>query len=277
MKTSIHKRAPRNGSLEAKGEAVTPLPPASWVKEDTRAGRRRVDDHQSPPQETEHFGYDPDRAFCDEGDAHTTSLASKATTTPNEPTATDGPDSALHMAVELEPKIKIFIVKYLNPKVTYTRFLSDPWASLIRDAQQLNWPVVHKLIRSLNYEDYFLRTLYWRIVADKVKERDRFTCQRCGRTERLEAHHITRDDKGSYVYHGSEHLHLDDLRTLCAVCHRVEHGQIVRAVIAEWEMDDDFSMLRLQLEMEGFSIPKRGGDETSAPCGLDRADAQQQL
>jgi hypothetical protein len=93
----------------------------------------------------------------------------------------------------------------------------------------------------------------------------------------LEAHHVTRDRDGSYVHHGSEHLHLDDLMTLCAICHRVEHDQIVRAVIAEWEMEDDYPMVRLQLEMEGFSIPKRGGNEAAAPSGLGEADAQQQL
>jgi hypothetical protein len=169
MKTAIHKRAPRNRNLEAKGEAVAPLPPATWVNEDSRTGRRRVDDQQNPPQEgAKHFGYDPDRASCDERAGHTASLVRKGTTAPNEPTATDGPDAALHMAVELEPKIKIFIVKYLNPKVSCTRILSDPWASLMRDAQQVDWPIVHGLIRRLNYEDYFLRTLYWRIVANKV-------------------------------------------------------------------------------------------------------------
>jgi hypothetical protein len=234
---------------------------------------RQIDDHQTPSQlSAESLGGDPNRAFCEEDDPQNAIPTRDAVAIPGNPAAT-GKSKTEPDILKLDPRIKNFIVKYLNPKMKLARSFHDPWASLIRDAQQLDWPVVQNLIRSLPYEDWFLRTLYWKIVADKVKERDNFTCQVCGRRRGLEAHHVTRTQDGSYVFLGSEHLHLDDLRTLCAVCHRVEHGQIVRAVIAEWELDDDSRMGYLQLEMEGFSILRRRRDEP--PSGPDDAGQYQ--
>lgn len=64
----------------------------------------------------------------------------------------------------------------------------------------------------------FLNSDYWQNVREQVLERDNHTCQGCGVTTNLHVHHMT------YNNHGSEHEHLDDLITLCEVCHRKVHG-----------------------------------------------------
>ena len=118
---------------------------------------------------------------------------------------------------------------------------------------------MHKLIRELDYENFFLKTLYWRRVATQVKERDRSVCQSCGRQGTLgsEADHLT------YKHHGSEHLHLEDLQTLCVVCHRVKHKRFIEAVIAEWDRDrDDGNWFdSLQLVMQGFDLSRAEASE----------------
>jgi 5-methylcytosine-specific restriction endonuclease McrA len=69
-----------------------------------------------------------------------------------------------------------------------------------------------KALRSLRYAD-FLKTNYWRAVKQVVNQRDCYECTSCGAYSDLEVHHK------SYRHHGSEHLHLDDLVTLCRYCH----------------------------------------------------------
>jgi len=36
--------------------------------------------------------------------------------------------------------------------------------------------------------------------------------------------------------HGSEHLYIDDLQSLCAVCHRMVHGEVIEATLLEWQL-----------------------------------------
>lgn len=64
----------------------------------------------------------------------------------------------------------------------------------------------------------FLNSDYWQDVRQLVLARDNHTCQGCGVTTNLHVHHMT------YEHHGSEHEHLDDLITLCEVCHCKVHG-----------------------------------------------------
>lgn len=69
------------------------------------------------------------------------------------------------------------------------------------------------------YRD-FLRTDYWQAVAAQVKKRDGYRCVVCNSPEQIEAHHRT------YRNHGEEHLHLEDLTTLCRKCHKTFHGHL---------------------------------------------------
>jgi len=72
-------------------------------------------------------------------------------------------------------------------------------------------------LKKLPYED-FLKTDYWHIIANHVKQRDGFRCTKCGKLpkfrEFLNVHHLT------YENHGYEHqTHQKDLVTLCRECH----------------------------------------------------------
>lgn len=69
-----------------------------------------------------------------------------------------------------------------------------------------------------SYEE-FLQSDYWQQVRYWILERDGHTCQSCGAMIRLEVHHLT------YEHHGEEHLHPEDLVTLCRDCHAREHDK----------------------------------------------------
>lgn len=71
--------------------------------------------------------------------------------------------------------------------------------------------------RKRNAYAVFLRSAYWKDVRKKVLQRDNYTCTTCGRHKRLQVHHLT------YEHHEYEHLHLEDLTTLCNNCHQLVH------------------------------------------------------
>lgn len=71
-------------------------------------------------------------------------------------------------------------------------------------------------LRKLPYKD-FLLTSYWKNIVAQVRARDGHRCRICNGSKRLDVHHRT------YQHHGEEHLHLDDLTTLCHVCHERHH------------------------------------------------------
>ena len=68
----------------------------------------------------------------------------------------------------------------------------------------------------LNYEKYIL-SLQWRTSKPRQKtiSLDNFSCRMCGSTYKLQVHHIT------YKNLGKEEL--NDLATLCSVCHEYTH------------------------------------------------------
>jgi hypothetical protein len=62
----------------------------------------------------------------------------------------------------------------------------------------------------------YLASDQWKSLRNSVICRDQCVCVRCGSTERLEVHHKT------YSRRGFEKM--DDLETLCRVCHERHHG-----------------------------------------------------
>lgn len=64
----------------------------------------------------------------------------------------------------------------------------------------------------------FLKSKYWHRVRKMVLKRDDYTCGTCGSKLRLQVHHL------SYDNHLNEHLHLDDLITICHRCHCTLHN-----------------------------------------------------
>ena len=63
----------------------------------------------------------------------------------------------------------------------------------------------------------FLKTTYWRNVRKAILLRDGNKCTECGCKQLLHVHHLT------YVHHNNEQDHLEDLITLCKVCHHKLH------------------------------------------------------
>ena len=70
--------------------------------------------------------------------------------------------------------------------------------------------------RKLEYWE-FLQTSYWFGVKDLVLKRDNHKCVKCNSKDKLHIHHTT------YIHHFSEHKHLEDLETLCDICHGLAH------------------------------------------------------
>jgi len=69
--------------------------------------------------------------------------------------------------------------------------------------------------RLMTYHEY-IQCPEWKAKRADVLERDGFKCQQCSSTYMHNVHHKT------YARLGNESL--DDLITLCQVCHRKEHG-----------------------------------------------------
>lgn len=73
-------------------------------------------------------------------------------------------------------------------------------------------------LKALSYHD-FLKTPYWDAISQKVRQQYHYMCSLCGRKEGLNVHHKT------YIHHGYEAYHLEDLICLCAKCHSKFHGK----------------------------------------------------
>jgi len=60
----------------------------------------------------------------------------------------------------------------------------------------------------------------WRMLRVEAAERDGWLCQDCGQGDTLDIHHIKKRGQG-----GKDEL--DNLITLCRVCHAAKHGRKV--------------------------------------------------
>lgn len=100
--------------------------------------------------------------------------------------------------------------------------IATPFAAVSREDV---WQVIHdsnpedlrRRLTRMRYSD-FLRTPYWRCVAEKARSRDGGRCRVCDSDEKLNVHHR------KYDHRGQEHLFLGDLTTLCQKCHKQHHG-----------------------------------------------------
>lgn len=73
-------------------------------------------------------------------------------------------------------------------------------------------------LKDLDYKD-FLKTPYWKAVAQKVRARAKWRCQICDEKTSLDVHHR------NYACHGQEHLYLNELIAICRPCHERHHGK----------------------------------------------------
>ena len=71
----------------------------------------------------------------------------------------------------------------------------------------------------MTYEQY-LRSPEWRRKREQRLRLDGYVCQKCGKTSkeyRLEVHHLTYERLG--------HERMEDLQTLCVLCHPIETSE----------------------------------------------------
>lgn len=94
--------------------------------------------------------------------------------------------------------------------------------------------MVLKANREVKGYTYFLNTLYWKIVTDKVKKMGKYICKGCGESEqlngaKLRTHHLTYDN------HCREHLHMEDLLLVCSDCHtKIHRDDAFKNIIAKY-------------------------------------------
>lgn len=81
------------------------------------------------------------------------------------------------------------------------------------ETRKMGW-LVNK--RQKDYRKY-LESPHWAALRDAALERDHHACVDCGSTELLQVHHLTYRDR-------FEDTLLVDLKTLCKICHRKQHG-----------------------------------------------------
>jgi 5-methylcytosine-specific restriction endonuclease McrA len=115
-----------------------------------------------------------------------------------------------------ENNTKHFIEIYLNPSNSWKEGTpqKDRWQE-IRNAN-VDSHIVAEAIKKLDYYE-FLKTPYWKAIAQYAKYRAGFRCQLCNAKGSLATHHR------SYQNHGYEAHSLDDLIVLCESCHQKHH------------------------------------------------------
>ncbi len=136
---------------------------------------------------------------------------------------------------ELEQKVDIekrkiddtnkYIENYLNINNSWveTCKIKDRIASISQSFYGSNHYVdfekVEDCILNMEYYD-FLKTPYWKAIAQYTKLKANFKCSLCASKEGLATHHKT------YENHGKEHCNLQDLIVLCNDCHEKFHDKL---------------------------------------------------
>lgn len=77
---------------------------------------------------------------------------------------------------------------------------------------------VANVIRQMDYHT-FLKTPYWKGIAEIVRRNSGYKCQLCGKRTTTHIHHPT------YDIHGHEFEHIHDLICLCEDCHKKFHDK----------------------------------------------------
>ena len=74
------------------------------------------------------------------------------------------------------------------------------------------------------YNDYISRTSIWKEKSNLVKERDKYTCQNCGIS--FDDFTMPKLDCDHTNYNNVYGELLDDLITLCRICHNTKHSVV---------------------------------------------------
>ena len=109
-----------------------------------------------------------------------------------------------------------FIDNYLNENKIWNEniTLNERFYRLLY--ANVDWNKIKEFIRSMDYND-FLKTPYWKAISEKVKQKAKYRCKICNSNKNLSTHHR------SYIHHGDEIHHLEDLICICQECHNKHH------------------------------------------------------
>lgn len=115
-----------------------------------------------------------------------------------------------------------YLENYLNPDRRWDKeILPQQRINKIRYAD-VNWKTVSDHIKSMDYQN-FLKTPYWKAIADHTKYKAGYRCQLCNSPYGLVTHHR------NYDIHGREHDHIQELIVLCDDCHSKFHDKIPKS------------------------------------------------
>lgn len=109
-----------------------------------------------------------------------------------------------------------YIKTYLDP--------SNFWKPKVKNRvkigeleRNVNFTRIAEYIQNMNYQD-FLNTPYWAAISEKVKMKNDYCCELCGkRSYELNVHHP------NYDFHGYELQNIKKLKCLCKDCHTKYH------------------------------------------------------
>lgn len=116
----------------------------------------------------------------------------------------------------LNERTESYIESYLNPNKCWNTGIKNytKIQSLLR--KDIDWSYLKDYICDMDYYD-FLKTPYWKAIAEKVRYKADYKCQICNSSEGLNVHHR------SYENHGDELHHMEDLICICKDCHEKHH------------------------------------------------------
>lgn len=121
--------------------------------------------------------------------------------------------------ITINENTEYYIRNYLNLNRVWEKSISQYRRVQIicNPSNNLDHNRIADYIKNMEYSD-FLKTLYWKTIAQHVKYKANYKCRLCSNTEKLNAHHNT------YTGHGYEHIDWkEDLICTCKDCYEKHH------------------------------------------------------
>ena len=125
-------------------------------------------------------------------------------------------EQRISWAEEKEKNTDLYITRYLNPDNSWKEGVKPSKKRQELRSYYVDWKKIKEYICDMDYHE-FLKTPYWKAIAESVKQYHNYRCQLCNGTEGLSVHHA------SYDNHGDELNNLKDLICLCKDCHEKFH------------------------------------------------------
>lgn len=111
-----------------------------------------------------------------------------------------------------------YINTFLDPQRTWKDGIKT-WEKLRDLSDDVDFDKIAAYIQEMDYH-HFLATPYWQAIAEKVKNKNDWRCEICGKQSyNLNVHHP------NYDFHGYELQNIAKLKCLCKDCHEKFHKE----------------------------------------------------